>query len=479
MTRRVATERAAIAAVVVLSMWTVAGHHAGRRADTVEKSRPQVIARIPGWLEGAQEYYASPAGKPEAAGTLADPLDLATALAPGGPAGPGDTIWLRGGTYSGSFVSTLTGTPAERIQVRAFHGERPTIDGRTDSAVATLTVNGSDTTYRDFEVTNTSPDRDRPRGVGINVFGPRVRLVNLIVHDTGNGIGFWSPAIDAELYGNIIYDVGWQEHQEGKGHSIYVQNETGVKRIVDNVLFNGYNFGIHAYTVQGRIDNLHIEGNVSFNHGLLAPNRGAKANILVGGWHVAARPVLIENFTYVDPHWQGPGAELGYWAGCSNARVLGNYLVGGPPIRLRRCEGVTMAGNRFYGEVDDATVQAFPNNAYVRPAAGAPADVFVRPNYYDEGRATVVVFNWSGRPSVSVDLGTARLRRGERFEIRDVQDYLGEPVAIAEYVPGRPVELPMTGGRTAQPVATAPVPHTTAEFGVFIVQPARSTQRRR
>jgi hypothetical protein len=479
MTYRLATQRTAIAAVVVTSLWTVGGDQPRRRVDPVQKNRPHVVAHTAGWLEGPQQYYVSPNGTPQSAGTLADPLDLATALAPGGPAGPGDTVWLRGGTYAGAFVSTLTGTPAAPIQVLAFPGERPTIDGRTDSAVATLTVNGGDTLYRDFEVTNTSPDRDRERGIGVNVFGPRVRIVNLMVHDTGNGIGLWSPAIEAELYGNIIYNVGWHEQQEGKGHSIYVQNETGVKRIVDNVLFNGYSFGIHAYTVQGRIDNLHIEGNVSFNHGLLSPNREPRANILVGGWHVAARPALIENFTYVDPAGYGPGAELGYWAGCSSARVLGNYLVGRPPIRLRRCEDVTMANNRFYGDVDDATVQEFPNNGYVRSPTGARADVFVRPNQYEEGRATIVVFNWSQRSSVPVDLTRARLRRHERFEIRDVQDYTGAPMSAGDYVPGTRVELSMTRDRSAQPVGTSAVPHTTAEFGVFVVQPAAPRQPRR
>ena len=262
-------------------------------------------------------------------------------------------------------------------------------------------------------MTNTSPARDRERGIGVNVFGPRVRIVNLVVHDTGNGIGLWSPAIGAELYGNIIYDVGWQDEREGKGHSMYVQNETGLKRIVDNVLFNGHGFGIHAYAQQGRIDDIHIEGNVSFNHGLLALNREPKPNILVGGWHVAERPALIENFTYMPGAGNGAGAQLGYWAGCRGARVLRNYLVGGTPIRLRRCEDVTMSGNRFYGTVDEDTVRGFPDNAYLQPAAGAPADIFVRPNEYERGRAVIVVFNWPKRPAIAVHLsfdGVAQAR---------------------------------------------------------------------
>jgi hypothetical protein len=461
----------AVATVMVVSAWAVVGHPAppprhpgdrnGVRTALPARSRESAAPR---------EYYVAPGGTPSAAGTREAPLDLASVLRPNGPAGPGDTILLRGGTYYGPFVSHLTGTPTAPIQVRPFPGERVTIDGVAQPGAAAVTVHGSHTWYRDFEVTNTSRSRDAERGIGVNVFGAGVHLVNLVVHDTGNGFGLWSPAIDAELYGSIIYDVGWQQNGRGSGHSIYVQNETGVKRLVDNVLFNGYSFGIHAYSEQGEIDNLHIEGNVSFNHGVLAPNGDLQANILVGGWRVASAPTLIENFTYFNRRDQGRGVDLGYWAGCTGALVLRNYIVADTPIRVRRCHRVAMSDNTFYGPVDSGVAREFPANTYRPSAAGASTDIFVRPNAYERGRATIVVFNWEQLEAVAVDLSSVGLRSHEQFEIRDVQDYFGAPLTRDAYAPGTAVEVPMTRTSTAQPIGGPVVPHTTREFGVFIVQ---------
>ena len=45
------------------------------------------------------------------------------------PARPGDVIWLHGGTYLGNFVSSLNGTATQGIQVVAWPGEKPILDG--------------------------------------------------------------------------------------------------------------------------------------------------------------------------------------------------------------------------------------------------------------------------------------------------------------------------------------------------------------
>ncbi|MCI0664585.1 MAG: hypothetical protein L0220_26290, partial [Acidobacteria bacterium] len=156
------------------------------------------------------DIYVAPNGSPSGNGTTERPLDLATALS--GKSSlirPGDTIWLHGGNYPGSFTSNLTGTSQAPITVRQFPGERAIIDGANSSA-PTLTVNGAWTVYRGFEVINSNPDRVNTRPNGVMIYGPQTKFINLIVHDTGVGMGFWTPAVDAEIYGCLIYRNGWQ-----------------------------------------------------------------------------------------------------------------------------------------------------------------------------------------------------------------------------------------------------------------------------
>src|SRR5207247_6627994 len=79
-------------------------------------------------------YFAAPAGRSDGSGGADHPWDLATALGGGrGKVQPGDTIWLRGGTYAGSWVSTLTGTATAPVVVRPYAVDRATLDGRGES----------------------------------------------------------------------------------------------------------------------------------------------------------------------------------------------------------------------------------------------------------------------------------------------------------------------------------------------------------
>src|SRR5207244_11688320 len=120
--------------------------------------------------------YVTSSGSARGDGSSASPWDLATALSQPSAVHPGDTIWLRGGTYRGVFTSTLTGTTAAPIIVRQYPAERTIIDG-------SMTINGADTWYWGFEVMNSSPSTTAP--TGITVFGARAKLINLLVHAAG------------------------------------------------------------------------------------------------------------------------------------------------------------------------------------------------------------------------------------------------------------------------------------------------------
>ena len=306
----------------------------------------------------ASTYYVSPSGLPSNDGSQAHPLDLDTALSNQGPVRPGDTVWLRGGVYqrqpgpayngvTALYVSTLSGTAAAPIVVRQYPGERATLDGNLGPYLPVLVVDGSYTWFWGFEITNSNPNRSSTRGGGIDTYGHHNRFINLVIHDTGQGVGFWatSQADDSEIYGSVISHVGWEAADRGHGHSIYVQNVNGTKRMADNILFEGFSFGIHAYTENGRIDNLTVTGNIVFNHGNLSVTGGPKANILFAGGQVAQAPTVVGNFGYLPAGSAGRLLEV---SECNNGRFQNNYLAGGAPFNIYSCSNTVATGNTLY-----------------------------------------------------------------------------------------------------------------------------------
>ena len=462
-------------------------------------------------------YYAAPSGSSGGDGSLARPWDLTTALAGGnGRVQPGDTIWLRGGTYRGAFTSTLTGTAAAPIVVRQYPGERATIDvnGSTRSA---LYVPGAYGIYWDFEIMNSSLDRttvtpQRPHGV-VN-FGSHNKYVNLVVHD--NGIGFYNYAegADVEIYGCLIYNNGWQG-TKGSGHALYIKSNVGPVMLRDNIIFTQFAYGVHVYTNAGMGDHLndiHVLGNVSFNNGTVsAAGAGASgANLLMGGQVPVQNGSMVENMTYFSPGFGMYNVNIGFET-TSNVDLVvrDNYAVGGRRVfDVRFWQLLSVTGNTFAGPGRmvvhgdrRVTGRQWSGNVYHRdptaaawqyagtdytfggwqaatglgasdravPPPTAPR-VFVRPNLYEPGRATVVVYNWSGQGGVAVDL-TGVLPVGASYEVRNAQDFFGPPVASGAYAGGS-LTLPMGGVTPPTPIggSPTPAPRTGPAFDVFVVR---------
>ena len=165
----------------------------------------------------AASYYVAPNGTSSGNGSRLKPWDLATALAQPATVKPGDTIWLAGGTYVGHFTSKLTGSTREPIVVRQAEGERAILDGNDGTNSVTLLINGSDAWFWGFEITNSDPTRATAatgnttparRGEGVNLFGPRTKLINMVIHDTAQGVLSTAMAPDAEISGNLIFYNG-------------------------------------------------------------------------------------------------------------------------------------------------------------------------------------------------------------------------------------------------------------------------------
>ncbi len=420
----------------------------------------------------AAEYYVAPNGSPSGTGQLQNPWNLQTALNHPSIVRPGDTIWLRGGTYPGKYRSVLRGAVNQPIIVRQYPGERAKIDANTnESTPAVLTADGNWTWFWGIEITNSNPTRrlGSSRPTGIDVFGPNIKIINMVVHDNGSGFGLWNGADDSEIYGTLIYYNGWEGGDRGHGHSIYSQNRLGLKRITDNIYFKSYSHGIHIYGSENAyLDNYLIEGNTGFDNGVLSPSAGAKTQFIIGGGKVSNNLVLRDNASF----FSGSAGrnEIGYGAGCNNLVAERNFFVAPLAMKLS-CTGVTLTGNLFYGTLNGMTAGQFPNNTYttVQPTG---LQVLIRPNRYERGRGHVTVYNWDNLSNVNVNLGSI-LTPGTAYEIRDAQNFYGPPVATGLYQGGS-VTIPMTGTAVSQLVGVAEVAllHTPVRFGSFIVLPA-------
>ena len=454
-------------------------------------------------LDG-RNYYVSPNGSSGGDGSLGRPWDLRTALAQPNGVGAGDTLWLRGGTYRGSFTSRLTGGSTAPLIVRQFAGERATIDGN-------LVIYGASTWYWGFEVANTNTATvDR---MGINVHAPRTKVIGLSVHDaTGNGIGVWEDAANSEVVGCNIYNNGWQAAGGAPGHGIYAQSLPGNTMIIrDNMIFDQFGWGIHAYAEGGHLSGFQISGNALWNNG--APAQTLHPDVFVGGYPAQAERVTVrENTSYVNPTlpWYGGSRnmELGWGSQNRDVNVQGNWIVGSDPVlRLLKWSTAIVQDNRVVSKASVVEItggragyQWSGNTWYRDPGASAwrldgsnytwsqwkqrsglgagdavqrvPSGkwVRVRVHPYEKGRALVVVLNWDKAASVSVDLSKI-LRVGDRYEVRNGNSPFGPAVLVGTYAGGA-LSLPMAGVQPPKPLTGWKItpPNTAPEFGAFSVR---------
>jgi hypothetical protein len=480
--------------------------------------------------EEKRVWYVSPNGSSRGLGTPASPWDLATALSHG-PGGtevrPGDNIWLRSGRYTGTFVSTLKGTANAPIIVRAAPGGRVIIDKAVvnEAKQPALKVKGPWVWFWGIEVMNSSPDRrrnspysgdDEPwRGSGVDVYAPNVKLINMIFHDNGHGI--WDKEDMTEVHGSLFFYNGNNKRE----HALYIGNASGTKHITDNIVFDQGGYGIlaHSNSTSSSQKGLHIEGNITFNNGVLTADDQKTGNLQVGGVKgvSAERIVVSNNYVYntaANAGNKNNGIRLGYEDMLNrDVKFLDNYVVSKTPLRLWWWESVEFQGNTIYsnGEAVELKMPRGINssayywdfNSYLSDGGAGPkfgndsgsfgfsqwrrvtgldrnsqviaarpsgVKVFVRPNRYEAGRANIVIYNWDLRDRVAVDVSSI-LPAGTEFEIRDAQNYFAEPVLRGVYK-GGPLLLPTRLSRMTTPIGNVErVPiHTAPEFVVFVLQ---------
>jgi serine/threonine-protein kinase len=476
-------------------------------AGTLQAER--ATALLTKLMPGVTEIFVAANGKATNPGTKIAPVDLSTVLLAKKALRPGDIVWLLPGTYrappdaNNTFLAALQGAPDRPITIRALPGKRVTLASRLD-------VRGGHLVFWDLEITDPDYITRTEAGIGtnpvlVNVYAPKVKLINLHVHDGPMAFGLWTPATDAEVYGCVIHDCGYLAPDRAAGGGMHMQNAQGTKRIVDNVLFHSLAWNIYAYTQKGHIDGLHLEGNFTFGAGTRKPGQ-PMANILIAGAPPADRITLLDNCTYHSRAAESAVAlQLESFGRESNGTCLvkGNAFMGGHGVQIGRWQKAEVTGNTMWGPRVCASVTPpdgqlanyqWNNNTYVLTGQAAPwliagksagariadwqklgfdaqskclegkdgrprgTQVFVRPNRYESGRAHVAVYNWERQPSVEIDLSRV-LKKGARFAIFNVQDDLYTKPSATGVYDGKPVRVPTKSS------ATAP------DFEAFLVRP--------
>lgn len=541
----------------------------------------------------AANFYASPTGTGSTC-SLASPCSLQTAFSNEAVMGPGDTLWLRGGTYYGKYLSTLDGGT-----VRSYTGEWAVIDGYVHTTLAAdldassgnftvvdgtgfmsiasdeieiegeilkfgtrtgnsftgfsraasgsigpasahatgskvtwggnqIFVQGSNTTYRDFEIKNSNPYRDdtltamNARGAGVSNIGASNSFINLIVHDNLNGIFTSDASSNTTIYGCLVYNNGTQTGGTGvaHGHGFYLENGSGYSHVYDDLSLNAFNLGAQFYGVTAAYVGGSAQRSLFANAG--APLRGfdsTKANYnLIYGPDASQSPTgeVIDSYFFHQHDKAGYNVSFGYGSGITTGTFTGNYVVGGGNMLgvSSVVTNLTLTGNKFYTRYTGAQYIGIPNgqswtwnsNTYYKAsgatpfgvtgvgllnftnwksttgfdAAGSetgtdmPDTVIVNPNAYETGRANVIIYAPSAPSVVAVNLSTTGLTNGQGYTVHNAFDYFGT-TSTGIYSSASPIILvSMTGSLTsvATPVGFAYTPATTVpDLAVLIITP--------
>jgi len=504
---------------------------AARRPSHANQSWSNPSATSASEADTGNHFFVAPSGRPNGDGSIDYPWDLATALAHPPALKPGDTIWLRGGKYVGSFLSTLTGTPEAPIIVRRYADERAILDVDSVSAaqLPALKVKGSWVWFWGFEITNSNPDRsridpysgnDEPwRGSGADVYATNVKFINMVFYDNGNGI--WDRKDMTEIYGCLFYYNGNNKRE----HAMYIGNSSGTKYVLDNIVFSQGGYGILGYagSLPNSLNGIHIEGNVAFNNGILTLDDQTTGNIQVGGLtgSSAERIVINNNFVYnlvANATTKNSGIRVGYEdRENKDLKLLNNYIVSKVPLRVWWWQSVEAQGNTIYSrnyttdlrvpEGVTTSSYSWDSNLYLSGRKSGPlfqsdsitynfsawqqdigldytsqvlqgnslrptgTQFFVRANKYENKRGHVIVYNWDLLDWITVDVSALGLEIGDTYSVFDVQNYFGGPVASGSY-DGYPIFVPLRLTEVSQPVGNVErVPiHTAPEFAVFVIR---------
>lgn len=446
-------------------------------------------------------------------------------------------IWVDNEVITAFAKSGNTITSASRNAEGTTGGAASHSDGATVRLVANyqLVVNGSNTTYRDFEVRSSLPNRtviyQKMRGLGIHNIGDGNSYINLIIHDNITGFLSGSSSSDTLLYGNLVYNNGMETMAPygdppnyPRGGNLYLENESGYSRVYENLLLNGFTFNGQFFGVTGPYVGGDVKGSVFAHAGSAVlsyvPDYFPNAYIGTGSQEIPYASV-DESYFWMPASAATGNFTMGYNAGMAVGDVTDSYFIGAntgvsflPTIGTFTGNkvDVNQAGSHRH-LISPGTSNTINNNTYYHTAefyygppgdtsktftewkavsgydssstevlANIPDTVIVRPNAYQTGRANIVILAaFSSPTSINVNLSTTGLTHGQSYTIKNAFNYFGSSVATGTYNSSSPtVSVPLNGAAAtvATPTGMSTTPATTCpQLCVLIVEPQTITNR--
>ena len=210
------------------------------------------------------EYYASPSGSGD--GSLGSPFSLFQAA---NTAQAGDTVYLRGGVYSGTLRPTNSGTSDAWITFAAYPGELPIFDGAGSGGTG---VGSSTAQYLRF-----------------------IGIVARNYSSTGFGNGWTSASCSPLSNGNLEFINVIAEGNGINGIAFYCASGVLVERSI--ILHNGnqepsWSSGVNLFSVKGTAANNIVRQSISFENIDISSNRTDGSGFILDQGSVGA---IFEN----------------------------------------------------------------------------------------------------------------------------------------------------------------------------------------
>jgi RNA polymerase sigma factor (sigma-70 family) len=366
-------------------------------------------------------WFVAPNGKPDNAGTQKSPWDLKSALSgEQKKIAPGHTVRLMNGVYKversqpgAMYEVRLAGTPEKLVIVDGIRGERVVIDGGFKVVAPSVHL-----WICNIEFAMPDPAPAESSG-GIILEGVKdCRLINLVVHNTGNAITLTDVSGNTEVNGCVVYDNGWKDSfGRGAGACIDGRNIEGRMTVSNCILTTGEETRgtMHLANAGRAMEHVLFTENIAYEGGPM----------LIGGAQPSRDIKVIKNYFFRNDVQLGAPR-----AGVDNAdcEVRDNILLCGR-IHTSNFRTVVNTGNDEVGEQrlyhDGVTARLLPDRHILE-------------------RAHLAVYNWDREPSGTIDFSPF-LAAGEPFRLMDPKDIHGKPVFSGKAGAGGRAVIPLKG----------------------------------